>query len=95
MKTFCKGAIFGMIAGASLMSVAIVKDKNFYNMVKEKVDKASCKMSKMVEKIKTKIEENKKKEKNFDENYKNENQVVKEQFNDCQNNGCYGTQICN
>ena len=34
MKTFCKGAIFGMIAGASLMSVAIVKDKNFYNMVK-------------------------------------------------------------
>jgi predicted negative regulator of RcsB-dependent stress response len=94
MKTFCKGAIFGMIAGAGLVSVAIVKDKNFYNMVKEKVDKASCKMSKMVDKIKNKIEENKKKEKICDENCNSDNKKIDEQteqkYKDCQNNGYYG-----
>ena len=94
MKCFCKGAIVGMIAGSIVTAVAISKDKNFYNMVKDKVDIASKKVSKFTEnmkkKIENKIKENKEKQEKKEQIH-DEIQTTLEQtenYNPCCGNNC-------
>ena len=87
MNLFCKGVILGMISGATLASVSIVKDKNFYTLVKDKVEMSENKISKMVNKIKKKIEEDNKKKENK-QSEQNENSVVDQNESlDCHNLG--------
>jgi len=71
MKLFCKGAIFGMVTGAVLGMVVIAKNKNLINFIKEKVDIAENKVSKMTDKIKKSLEEKNNKEKNTCEQTQN------------------------
>lgn len=57
MNMFCKGVLVGTITGMAVATVAISKNKNLYNFMKEKVECASNKISKLSQKLKKNMEE--------------------------------------
>ena len=55
MGYFCKGIFLGMISGAIVGAVSVVKNKKVYNYVNETTKKAESKISKCADKISKKL----------------------------------------
>ena len=57
MGNFCRGAILGMLAGATITAVSIANNKKFYSILKDKNEIAKKKLSNFAGKIKQKLDE--------------------------------------
>ena len=58
MKNFCSGLLVGTIVGAVTGMVVVAKNKNLSNMIKEKSEIASKKISNFANKIRKSFSEN-------------------------------------
>lgn len=57
MENFCKGVIFGMIAGACVGAVVVAKNKKLSNKIKQGLDSAETKIMEIKENLEDKMSE--------------------------------------
>lgn len=58
MKNFCSGLLVGTIVGAVTGMIVVAKNKNLSNMIKEKSEIATKKISNFAKKVKKSFSEN-------------------------------------